>query len=323
MRDDIGFAETLEMEAGVPPAREPAWRETSCAPPEIVLLESDEASVGLHRAGPESPLVLIQASRTGSFVELPAGWWSLLVSVSGTVCAATSERLRWDIEPGRCLLWDRPLRVIGHRPDSRWFCLAGPVEAWVRAGGDARMMTELLADEMACPVDLPAHLETLRSLSSRVPDRAGSVFRSVLGIAGGLHARQSALRALTERCPGRTQRRKRWSMQRLLRIRHAILAGHQGEQRLSMEHLSRQVSYSRGHLARVYQSVFNETPSECAIRLRLQRALQMVEATPLAFCDIADRTGFDSQSSFSRAFKSRYGVTPTEARARGPGLAQP
>lgn len=316
MRDDLGCAENLEVETGLPPMRELAPRETSCAPREVILIESDQADAGLPRAGTDLPLHLIQASRSGAFVELPAGWWSLLLSVSGTTGAA-SERLRWNIEPGRCLLWDRPLRVIGHRPDSRWFCLGGPTDAWLRAGCDPRMMSDLLADEMPCPADVMAHVETLRSLTCRVPDRAGSVFRSVLGIVGSVHAQQAALRALTERCPGRTQRRKRWSMQRLLRIRHAILAGHQDEQRLSMEHLSRQVSYSRGHLARIYQSVFNETPSECVIRMRLQRALQLVEATPLAFCDIADRTGFDSQSSFSRAFKSRYGVTPTEARARG------
>lgn len=50
--------------------------------------------------------------------------------------------------------------------------------------------------------------------------------------------------------------------------------------------------------------------------MRLQRALWLVEQTGLAFCDIAEYTGFDSQSSFSRAFKGRHGVTPTQARAR-------
>ena len=281
-------------------------------------MDAEGSDIVLPRAGVDSALHLIHAARPGAFVELPAGWWSVLVPLEGTVSAA-SDRLRWDIEAGRCLLWDRPLRVMGQRADGRWLCLGGPAEAWMRGGCEPRVMADWLADEMACPPALAAQLEALRTMLATVRDNGGNgrsmVVRSVFAVADSLHAQQRGLRALIERCPGRSHRRKRWSMQRLLRIRHAIVTGHQGE-RLSMDRLSSQISYSRGHLARIYHSVFSETPSEFAIRMRLQRALVLVEQTGLAFCDIAEYTGFDSQSSFSRAFKGRHGVTPTQARAR-------
>ncbi|WP_141453599.1 AraC family transcriptional regulator [Pseudoxanthomonas sp. z9] len=329
MRDDTVSTGRQDWEAGTLPAREDdGGREFSGQAGEIVLVDAEGADILLPRTGAgNGVLYLIRAGRPGAFVELPAGWWSVLVPLGGTV-NAVGERLRWDIEAGRCLLWDRPLRMMGGRSEGNWLCLCGSMEAWIRAGCEPRVMADLLADEMACPPDLVTRLEALRAMLAVLEPtrdaareqgmghgRKAAIVSSVFGVAKSIHAQQQGLRALIDRCPGRSHRRKRWSMQRLLRIRHAIVSGHH-DGRMSLERLSRQVSYSRGHLARVYHSVFSETPSECAIRMRLQRALWLVEQTGLAFCDIAEYTGFDSQSSFSRAFKSRHGVTPTQARAR-------
>ncbi|MBB3277529.1 MULTISPECIES: AraC family transcriptional regulator [unclassified Pseudoxanthomonas] len=329
MRDDTVSAGKQDWETGVLPLREDdGEREFPGHACGVVLMDAEGADILLPRAGiGNSTLYLIHAARPGAFVELPAGWWSVLVPLAGTVSAA-GERLRWDIDAGRCLLWDRPLRMMGGRSDGRWLCLCGPMEAWIRGGCESRVMADLLADEMACPPDLVTRLVALRAMLA-APEHTrdvaqgpgmghrgkAAIVRSVFGVAESMHAQQQGLRALIDRCPGRSHRRKRWSMQRLLRIRHAIVSGHH-DGRMSLDRLSRQVSYSRGHLARVYHSVFSETPSECAIRMRLQRALWLVEQTGLAFCDIAEYTGFDSQSSFSRAFKGRHGVTPTQARAR-------
>ncbi|WP_395445336.1 hypothetical protein [Caulobacter sp. UC70_42] len=38
---------------------------------------------------------------------------------------------------------------------------------------------------------------------------------------------------------------------------------------------------------------------------------------PLAMAQVAERHGFTVWSSFSRAFKSRFGMTPGEARGQG------
>lgn len=314
MREETIRTGVVEAEVGNYPPCEGARDAWAPADRRVRLLEPAAADTVLLPHGREAPLYLVHAAHGGTFMEIPAGWIAMLVPVAGTVSAG-GDHLRWELEPGQCLIWDRPLRVSGHRQRGRWFCLAGPAESWIRAGCDPAVMADILADEMDCPERQVSSLESLHLALCRDGDGDGEAVARVREAMGMLHDRQQDLRALIPRCPGRSQRRKRWSMQRLLRIRHAILAGGQGG-RTSMGLLSSQVSYSRGHLARVYHAVFNETPIECAIRIRLHRARRLVEETGLAFCDIAESTGFDSQSSFSRAFKQRYGLTPTDARSR-------
>ncbi|MBF2937786.1 helix-turn-helix domain-containing protein, partial [Pseudomonas aeruginosa] len=52
---------------------------------------------------------------------------------------------------------------------------------------------------------------------------------------------------------------------------------------------------------------------------RLERARQLL-ASPqgrrLDVAEVAYRHGFSSQAHFARAFKARYGMTPSEARGR-------
>jgi transcriptional regulator GlxA family with amidase domain len=64
----------------------------------------------------------------------------------------------------------------------------------------------------------------------------------------------------------------------------------------------------------MYRDVFDETPSEYAARLRLERAWSMVRDTRLPICEITEALGFESQSSFCRAFKNAYGATTGDVR---------
>ena len=62
------------------------------------------------------------------------------------------------------------------------------------------------------------------------------------------------------------------------------------------------------------RDVFGETPAEYAGRLRAERAWQLVRDTHMPVCEITEALGFESQSAFCRAFKSRFGATTTEVR---------
>lgn len=56
---------------------------------------------------------------------------------------------------------------------------------------------------------------------------------------------------------------------------------------------------------------------------RLQDAeAELLTSSALAIIDIAYRTGFNSGSDFSRAFRRAYGVTPREFRRQGKVAAQ-
>ncbi|MGH8076662.1 MAG: helix-turn-helix transcriptional regulator, partial [Lysobacter sp.] len=70
------------------------------------------------------------------------------------------------------------------------------------------------------------------------------------------------------------------------------------------------------HLIRIYRDVFDETPSDYAMRLRSERAWHLVLHTALPVGEITEALGFESQSAFCRAFKHTFGLTATEARRR-------
>lgn len=77
------------------------------------------------------------------------------------------------------------------------------------------------------------------------------------------------------------------------------------------------VGVSERHLARIFAAENGEPPSQYILARRLELARSILadphrSATPVGA--IAGRTGFASQSYFSRAFKARFGVTPLQVR---------
>jgi AraC-like DNA-binding protein len=66
------------------------------------------------------------------------------------------------------------------------------------------------------------------------------------------------------------------------------------------------------HFHRVFKRVFGETPHRYLTRHRLQRAAKLLRQTNLSVTEICFRAGFESLASFSRLFRSEYGVAPSK-----------
>ena len=88
----------------------------------------------------------------------------------------------------------------------------------------------------------------------------------------------------------------------------------QPAQQLTLPVLADQAGYSPAHFARLFTRTTGETPHQCVLRLRLERAQQLLAATELSLAHIAGACGFADQSSFTRAFKHALGVTPRAYR---------
>ncbi|MBW1295010.1 AraC family transcriptional regulator [Aquimarina litoralis] len=87
---------------------------------------------------------------------------------------------------------------------------------------------------------------------------------------------------------------------------------------LSLEYLSKKANYSPFHFHRVFLAVVNERLNEFIIRKRIERIASIILVTPnIQLKDVIYRYGFNSDSSFSRAFKKYYGVSPTKFRSKG------
>lgn len=87
---------------------------------------------------------------------------------------------------------------------------------------------------------------------------------------------------------------------------------------LSVERLADVAHFSPYHFHRIFSAVTGETIGAFVARVRLERAATLLSARPdRPITQIALDTGFASPSSFSRAFREAYGMSPTDWRASG------
>ncbi len=81
---------------------------------------------------------------------------------------------------------------------------------------------------------------------------------------------------------------------------------------LDVEWIAREACVSRSQLFRKIKSLTGQSPSELIRDVRLQRAALLLAGGGTSAKEVAYNCGFESASHFSRAFKARYGVSPTE-----------
>ena len=90
------------------------------------------------------------------------------------------------------------------------------------------------------------------------------------------------------------------------------------ENTLDGARLAERAGVSRRQLERLFRRHLNDTPSGFYLRLRLQRAREMLQNTSLGVLDIATACGFGSAPHFSRVYRTRYGRPPVQDRKLWP-----
>jgi AraC-like DNA-binding protein len=88
------------------------------------------------------------------------------------------------------------------------------------------------------------------------------------------------------------------------------------ERPLQVQQLAQQVSLSVSHFCRAFKDSFGTTPHIHIIRLRLDRAKQLMLATQDPLSEIALRCGFADQAHLSKLFRRWMGETPNAWRRR-------
>ncbi len=68
------------------------------------------------------------------------------------------------------------------------------------------------------------------------------------------------------------------------------------------------------HFIRVFKEKYRETPASYIIQLRVRHAARLLRRTSLDITTVALNSGYASPSLFSRQFRSRMGVSPSEFR---------
>ncbi|WP_075344724.1 AraC family transcriptional regulator [Tenacibaculum agarivorans] len=90
---------------------------------------------------------------------------------------------------------------------------------------------------------------------------------------------------------------------------------------LSLEYLAEKANYSPYHFHRVFLTVVGEKLNEFINRKRIERIASILLVEPnIILKDLAFKYGFNSDNSFSRAFKKYYGISPTKFKSQGKEL---
>lgn len=251
--------------------------------------------------------------RRGAQVDVPQGWITVAWAIRGGI-HLDSGTTSWTLARGRCQVWrDTPLHCRS-LDGKGWMILAAHRELWAKALCRGADWADVLPGEGPVGLDLGRPLLAI-ARTCREPSSPASLHDALLSAAGGLRVLQSPQRAWLARCAGRSQMQRHHNLARLLRIRHHLR--HNLDRRVDLVELAAVANYSPSHLNRVHQRVFGETPFEYASRLRNESAWQHVQETGLPVHEIATRLGYESRSAFCRAFKSAFGATTSDVRARG------
>lgn len=114
----------------------------------------------------------------------------------------------------------------------------------------------------------------------------------------------------------RTELMRREYVARINHVMDYVSANLDGD--LTLERLAREASFSPFHFHRLFRAMTGETLSDFVRRARLERAASMLGNNPFkSVTAIALDCGFSGSPAFARAFRERFGCSPSGFRKRG------
>ena len=86
------------------------------------------------------------------------------------------------------------------------------------------------------------------------------------------------------------------------------------EDELTLYEMAQSVELSAAHFSRIFRKSTGETPHHFVLRLRIERAKELLRTADARVLDVAVTCGFKTQQHFARVFRRICGVSPTEYR---------
>lgn len=83
---------------------------------------------------------------------------------------------------------------------------------------------------------------------------------------------------------------------------------------ISISMFSEKYFFSKEYLSKTFKREYGYGIYEYALKLRMERAKELLSDPSLQIKDISDRLGYSNSNYFSKAFKNYYNISPTEFR---------
>jgi DNA-binding response OmpR family regulator len=93
---------------------------------------------------------------------------------------------------------------------------------------------------------------------------------------------------------------------------YSVLEDNMSRSSLTVESLSREMGMSRVQLHRKLSALFGHSASDLIRDFRLERAAELLRQKSGNVSEIAFQVGFENLSYFTKAFKQKYEITPSE-----------
>lgn len=88
------------------------------------------------------------------------------------------------------------------------------------------------------------------------------------------------------------------------------------EQSIDFKELARESNVSYVWLRKAFKEVMGVAPGQYHLNLKIDMAIQMLQETEFSISEIAYRTGFESLFYFSRIFRKKTALSPSQYRAK-------
>lgn len=92
----------------------------------------------------------------------------------------------------------------------------------------------------------------------------------------------------------------------------SVVNNHYQDSNFNLDVLASEVKMRRSSLYRAWAKAREESLNEFILSVRLEKAVELMSTTQKTITEIADETGFSSQSYFSKVFKKHYKASPTQ-----------
>ncbi|MBI5668113.1 MAG: helix-turn-helix transcriptional regulator [Chloroflexi bacterium] len=92
---------------------------------------------------------------------------------------------------------------------------------------------------------------------------------------------------------------------------------------ITIEQLSHAVALSPYYLIRLFRRIYQQTPHQYLIQLRITRAKELLRNSDLSVTEICADVGFESLGSFSALFRKLVGISPSAYRRSSQPIRKP
>ena len=102
-------------------------------------------------------------------------------------------------------------------------------------------------------------------------------------------------------------------------VSHALDYIRKNYDTIKVKDVARYIGINRSYLTNIFKKKMGVSPQEYLLQYRLDKGSKLLLETRLSIQEIAQKIGYDNPLTFSKMFKSVYGVSPRNYRLQGGG----